>query len=85
MCNRRYNYLQRVKCVQQLAAGYYERGRMDRCMAETWRRRIYPVYPMCYESFRRAMAVDVERELAALAAAQERQKKRPVQPYLFGV
>lgn len=54
------NRLRQIQRVQELAKLYYEPGRLDRCMAEVWRRYVYRVYPICYETFRRWMAVDIQ-------------------------
>ncbi|WP_315334160.1 hypothetical protein [Porphyromonas endodontalis] len=74
------NYLRHVEMVQQLVREYYEPGRQDRCLAEVWRRWVYPVYPMCYETLRRIMAINIKEEQTQMRAAQS----RPVQASLFG-
>lgn len=56
------NRYRKIRLVQELAGKHYEPGRIDRCMAEVWRRYVYPVYPVCYETFRRWMAIDLEAE-----------------------
>lgn len=74
------NYLRHVEMVQQLVREYYEPGRQDRCLAEVWRRWVYPTYPMCYETLRRIMSVDLAQEQERMRVAQS----RPVQTPLFG-
>lgn len=69
------NRLRQIQLVQSLASQYYQPGRLDRCMAQVWRRWIYPVYPICYETFRRWMAIDLESETQNVVKAQSKPDK----------
>ena len=66
------NTLRLIQQVQRLANQYYEAGRADRCLAEVWRRWVYPVYPICYETFRRYMATDIAHELKEVTEAKSK-------------
>lgn len=71
----RENRLRMIQRVQELALAHYELGRLDRCYAEVWRRYVYPVYPICYDTFLRYMAVDVAEEASRVEVAKSKPDK----------
>ncbi|MDY4246108.1 MAG: hypothetical protein SOX65_06465 [Porphyromonas sp.] len=66
------NRLRKIQLVQALANQYYEPERLDRCLAEVWRKWVYPQYPICYETFRRYMAVDLKAAKENVTRAQSK-------------
>ncbi len=56
------NYLKKVEKVQKITQEHYEKGRLDKCYAQIWRHYIYPLFPMCYESYRSMLKIDVAKE-----------------------
>lgn len=79
---RHENYLRYVEMVQSLVREHYEEGRQDRCLAAVWRVWVYPKYPMCYETLRRIMSIDLPQEQERMRVAQSRPVY--VEPTLFG-
>ncbi|MBE6331665.1 MAG: hypothetical protein E7070_05115 [Bacteroidales bacterium] len=48
----------RARLIQQLTAAYYEPGNLRRCYRAIWQRYIYPVYPMCYNTYLHYLGID---------------------------
>ncbi len=71
------NYLRKVERVQEITQKHYESGRIDRCYMAVWRRYVYPVYPMCYETYRTMLKIDVQDE-------RDRMKKAVDKPNWVG-
>lgn len=40
----------RIALVRRMVEAHYEPGRHDRSLKATWRRWVYPVYPMAYRT-----------------------------------
>lgn len=53
MAYNRKGYFQRARAIQELAAQHYEPGRQDRCYKWVWKKHIFPVYGICYNTFLR--------------------------------
>lgn len=45
------NLSNRIRRVQQIAREHYEPGNQSRCYRQIWKQFVYPVYPMCYNTF----------------------------------
>lgn len=55
MAYNKSGYYKRAKAIQELTAKYYEPERQDRCYKQVWRKHIYPVFGICYNTFLRYM------------------------------
>lgn len=45
------NTILRAQRIAQLAIPHYEEGCQAKCWRAVWKHHVYPVYPMCYNTF----------------------------------
>lgn len=63
MAYTRFNYLERVREIQQYARAWYEPGRQDRCWRWVWKHHVRDKYFMDYQTFLNMLKIDVEKDV----------------------
>lgn len=61
MNKRHPNTIKRALIIYDLTLKHYEEGNAKRNYKNVWRRYIYPVYPMCYDSFLKHLQIAREQ------------------------
>lgn len=61
MTNRKHHEstIERVRMVRAVTERHYERGNQSRCYKAVWRRHIYPMFKICYRTYREYLGIPV--------------------------